>query len=487
VLEIPNISTKLSADLDPLAVSFRQGIAAAGRFKKDMERALYDLQPLRKSFSADEGAIRKGVADAIRVARAELAGKNRALDVGGFDPIAEARQRFAGTAAAAKQVASATENWTDKAIKGAAIVKGIQGAVLAVAAGVELWRSRQADVAGQFEKASQGYLKFAETIQSIPIVGNVASELANAFSGGAGDAAKKALADAAQQDDKTKQMVKTRTDANNQVAASTKRAQAESLTGIEKEITLAALARDEAIAGIRKQLQEKQIGGDLAKRAIEAENAKFDTALNERMQKQRADAEQQAQEEKKGAEEAKKRLTDPLDALKAEVGKFDMSDAQKGLFDFKQLKGVTSDQVAEYTKLAGKLDELKKKHDLGDEVKKWKESIKGPVDQYDEAIAKLRQWRREGQITQEDFDKGVGAAKDELENSAPDLNKARQQPQEPRLVAAVEAGSAAAVRLQFSNGRGDKQTQLTERQLKKQDEHKKLLEQIRDRLNLKEG
>jgi hypothetical protein len=108
------------------------------------------------------------------------------------------------------------------------------------------------------------------------------------------------------------------------------------------------------------------------------------------------------------------------------VSQFGLTDSQKGLLDFKGIKGIGADQIAQYKKIQGQLDALQKTHDMTDDVKKWRESIKGSIDEYDEAIKKLQEWRAAGQITQAELEKGFAKAQDKLQQAGPKPEQNRE-------------------------------------------------------------
>ncbi len=51
-------------------------------------------------------------------------------------------------------------------------------------------------------------------------------------------------------------------------------------------------------------------------------------------------------------------MQNALEKMRIDVATFGMDDGQKQLFEFKGLKGVGADKIAEFEKLAGQLDKL---------------------------------------------------------------------------------------------------------------------------------
>jgi hypothetical protein len=546
-LELPGLFAKVQADISPVESGFADAIAEAKAFKGKFEEALKDLgkdsgasqaaQQTQREVAAiatsvqswharqDEvaaalahvqaqmGAVAQKTSEAAAAMQQQVAAEKQAVAAAqqlaaaqaraaaaeaevvagvraevearraAVTPVQEARDRFRATATEVDKVDKVTSSWTDKLARGAVIVKTVEAAIRLVVASMELWHARQADVANDFAAASQGYLKFAETVKSVPIVGGIASELANAFSGGAADKAKKALEDAAKVDQHTQEMVSKHQQATAQVQAQAARARAEALKGDEREIVLAGLARDEAIANVQKLAQAKQIGSEQAKAAIDAEWTKF-AAVSQRVldQTNQAGAKVMAEEAKK-LQEAKDAIQKPIDQLNRQVQTFGMTDAQKNVFDFKATHpDATTAQVEQYKKLAEQLGQLKKEHDVSDEVNKWKESLDGPIEKYDQTIAKLQEWRQQHRITQEEFEKGMNKAKDDLEDASPKNNQ-KQLNQEPRFASLIRAGSAEMVRLQFANSRSaGGSEEIPAKQLAKAEQQRQLQQQIRDRL-----
>ncbi len=174
-------------------------------------------------------------------------------------------------------------------------------------------------------------------------------------------------------------------------------------------------------------------------------------------------------------------FSDPLDAIKMEIATTGMTDTQKAVRGFSQLEGVTSDQVKEYAGLATKLDELRKKQDFTEQLKEWREGLKGPLEEYDEAIRRLQELRRQGAITADEASKGIDQAKDELEKAAPK----QQLRSDPKFASLIGAGTADAVRLQFSLQRDEQKDEIPKRHLKTAEEQRKLLAKIEQRLNFR--
>lgn len=457
-----------------------------GEIARPAEVKPIEVAPLRPKLEFEEAQVRKGVADAVRVARSQLAEKSRAIDFGGFDAVAEARQRFLGTAAAAKEVAAQTTTWgerkrsvLDTAIRVGAAVQGARAAVKLVTAGVELWSARQADVNGNFKKAAEGYLGFANTVKSAPIVGGIAYDLANFFSGGKAEKAKAALEDAAAQNAHTAMMKKRRDDANAAAEANIRRNRAESGPPEERELSLAAITRDEAVKGIREQMAAKQLSAEVGKRAIESEFQKYNAVWDAWMRKRHDDtAREAAERDRKAAEQAKK-ISEPLDAMRQKVAGFGMTDDQKALADFKAIPGVKPQDVEQYESVARQLADMKKKHDMSEEAKKWKEGLKGPAEAYDEIIAKLKAWKAAKQITPEEFEKGVADAKGDLAKHKP-----RSERQETRVADLIKAGGADAIRFQFKAEGNALKERLSEAELREAQRQTRVLESIDRRLDL---
>jgi hypothetical protein len=162
-----------------------------------------------------------------------------------------------------------------------------------------------------------------------------------------------------------------------------------------------------------------------------------------------------------------------------------MSDAERQLVNVKDFLGLPPDAIAQYDELVGKLETLKKSHDMHEEVDRWRDSLKGPVERYDEMIEKLKQWRKEGAISVEDFQKGVDAAKDELEKSTPAEQQKQQIQTEPKLSTFIRAASAEALKFSFSAERQGQQQRdpVPQKQLTELERHRRLLQTIADRLD----
>lgn len=146
------------------------------------------------------GLRRAGNSAEERVRRDSLL-PGRELSAG--DLIREQNERFRATAtstnSAAGGVRNLSERFSELAVKAVAVTAALRG----ITAFVKLGGAVLADSGKNYKKASEGYLAFAESIGKIPIVGQFALATANALSGGALEAAQKALSDAEQIDKKT--------------------------------------------------------------------------------------------------------------------------------------------------------------------------------------------------------------------------------------------------------------------------------------------
>lgn len=514
-LALPKLSSGIAVDLTELKASLRDGINEARAFKGKFESSLAGMKvgPINfaaaaarsqaKSFSAgassaafrrdvkmemsfDEKQIRKNVADAIKVARSEAASKRIALQVGGFDPVAEARQRFASTAGAAEKAAAGVSDrlgdWTNKAVKAGLILKAIEGTIGLVAAGIGLWGTRQADANGEVEKAAKGYLAVAAAVKDVPIVGGLAFKISDAISGGAGTAAEQALKDAAANDAKSKAMVQSHKDATAAMTLQTERARAEAMQGDDREFSLGRIARDEAIGQIKEQIRLKLVSAEVGQAAMAAERQKLIALFDEQQARGMKAAREKLDQQRKEAEEAKAAAQRPFDDLAKQMATFGMSEEDRMLFDFKADPTQTAETIARYEVVIGKLKEMKQLQKMDDDVKAWKESIKGPVEQYDEVIKRLKEWRDAGKITAEEFAKGVQGAKGELGKNAPGE---QQQRPEARFASFIKAGGADALRLQFSLSRDANRDKIPQQQLDSAKRQEDLLTSINDRLDLK--
>jgi hypothetical protein len=266
----------------------------------------------------------------------------------------------------------------------------------------------------------------------------------------------------------------------------------------------AAKNREKANSLGQKQLEEKLALQSLAeeqeekaRQIREAAEKAYTARIMELNRKREDESNKTANEEARKVEEAKQREVDAAKrAAEAQaeaiartmhgtegeiVGARDGVIA-KQLFDFKSLAGVTGEQVAAYEQMLGKLQQVKDAQDMGKEIDRWRESIKGPIQQYDEAIAKIRKWRDEGKITQEEFQQGVAAAKDDLERNEPTQRENGRS--EAKFASFIRAGSADALRLQSSLSRDSQE--IPRKQLAKLDEQKRIQEEIRDRLDFEE-
>lgn len=156
-----------------------------------------------------------------------------------------------------------------------------------------------------------------------------------------------------------------------------------------------------------------------------------------------------------------------------------------GLEGFKKMLGDTGgmkiDAAVEID--AGGL--TKEMQAMQKEVDKFKESLKGPVEEYDEAIERMRTWRDEQRITEEEFARGVAAAKDGLEKSGP---KQQEQNFATQLPEFIRVGSAEHERRQFQarrEAREPNKDEVPKRQLDAALRQEELLSQIADRLDFK--
>ncbi len=119
------------------------------------------------------------------------------------------------------------------------------------------------------------------------------------------------------------------------------------------------------------------------------------------------------------------------------------------------------------------------------DVDKFRESLKGPIEQYDEAIERLRAWRDEQRITEEEFSRGVAAAKDGLEKSGPKQQEKNFATQLPEF---IRFGSAEHERRQFQARREAGQPnkdEVPKRQLDAALRQEDLLSLIAERLDFK--
>jgi hypothetical protein len=180
-----------------------------------------------------------------------------------------------------------------------------------------------------------------------------------------------------------------------------------------------------------------------------------------------------------GLKEARDRAQAQIDALKGDLAKFGKSDDEKALIDFKAgglTPGVLVDQ---FKRVQEQMRAAKANADASEEVNRWRESLKGPIEQYDEAIAKLRKWRDEHRINQAEFDKGVARAKADLGSNLP-RDTARRDVQ---LTPFLRSGADVA-RLAFQLEQGNNRDAVPEKQLAEQKQHSQLLRDIKEKLDL---
>lgn len=91
-----------------------------------------------------------------------------------FFPAGGARGGAAGGGNASEAVGGM--GWTDRVVRTAVLMRGIQGTIRAIGAGMDFWAARQADIEGDNEAALVGYKKTIDALSNIPFVGGVAAE-----------------------------------------------------------------------------------------------------------------------------------------------------------------------------------------------------------------------------------------------------------------------------------------------------------------------
>lgn len=175
--------------------------------------------------------------------------------------------------------------------------------------------------------------------------------------------------------------------------------------------------------------------------------------------------------------EALKKVSESLEKLQTEVNQFGMGDAEKKLADFSTMKGVTPEQINQYSQLLSKMDELKaakeKQKQLDDDAKKIFDDTRTPLEKYETEIGKLHDLLDAGEISWDTYGRAVNKARDELEKEG--------KTKETKAPDFMLAGSAAAARFSYDLTRGSQtmtKDQIAGKQLASQQKSEDWLEQI---------
>ena len=153
-------------------------------------------------------------------------------------------------------------------------------------------------------------------------------------------------------------------------------------------------------------------------------------------------AENMAAKLKEAADNAKK-VTDTLADLRKQVDQAGMTDSQKKFADLKSL-GADPAQLADAEKLLATIEKQDATAKLHEKAMQVVESIRSPLDQYNNSLNELGEMLDAGLLTQGEFEKAAGLAQSKLTSATTPTAGTDF----------VEAGSAAAQRFMFEQSRG---------------------------------
>lgn len=218
----------------------------------------------------------------------------------------------------------------------------------------------------------------------------------------------------------------------------------------------------------------KAMGGFDADKWLKDANASIDKDINKDIDKA-LDAFFGSDEDIEAA--AKKRtesITAALDRMRHDIQTFGMSDSDKMRFDWKSLMPGEA-MNGEFERLAKQMDQLQDRKKRFEGVDQFKLSVRNPVEEFDAKMKEMKAWRDIEAITAAQFDRGVAIEQDKLAALLP----GRQE--QGRLPSFIRSGSAEQMRMQFSMQQ--QRDPIPAQQLKKAEEQRKLLADIKDRLN----
>lgn len=173
----------------------------------------------------------------------------------------------------------------------------------------------------------------------------------------------------------------------------------------------------------------------------------------------------------KSAADAARKVTDTLADLQKQVDQAGMSDGQKKLADLATL-GASPEQIAKAKALLDTLDKQKFTDKLADKAQQLVDSVKTPLEMYNEKMNELQQMLDSGLLTPGEFDKIQQKFEGELNGGGAEKAAA------PSLMA---AGSAAAQRFAFEQSGGVNALNaddVPKRQLKSQEKSEDWLNRI---------
>lgn len=156
-----------------------------------------------------------------------------------------------------------------------------------------------------------------------------------------------------------------------------------------------------------------------------------------------------------------------LAAASKELAQFGMSDAAKKLADFSAMEDVTTEQIAAYKRILDQMETLKIDQAITDKVREAVESLKAPLDVYNQQLEEFRGWLDQGRITQEQFEALRNKAQTDV------LGQSRTTSQ------AIGYRSAEDQRLNYMQARGQSvKRDPAEKQVQEQKQTNSLLNQL---------
>jgi len=174
--------------------------------------------------------------------------------------------------------------------------------------------------------------------------------------------------------------------------------------------------------------------------------------------------------------DANERVKSSIADMRAELAGFTLSDVEREVSAWqRQNKDATQAQIDQVRRLKTELAAASDARTMTQEIDRWRDSLKGPAEKYDEILAKLRTWRDEQKITGDEFAAGVEQAQDQLRSA-----QQKPEPQQSRMAQFIKAGSAEAARFTFQAGRQKDDVQKDQLNVAKRQET--LQKEIRDRL-----
>lgn len=176
---------------------------------------------------------------------------------------------------------------------------------------------------------------------------------------------------------------------------------------------------------------------------------------------------------------ALEKVSEALDKLKLDVDQFNMTDAEKKLAAFSGMKGVTPEQVKQYSVLLSQMDQLnaakKKQDEMQQDAKSIFDATRTPMEKYESTIGHLHDLLDAGAINWDTYGRAVRDAKSELEKSA------KTDVASPKAPELMMAGSAAAIRFQYDLTRGSQvmtKDQVAKQQLASQERSENYLSDL---------